>query len=274
MRLSRPPGWFERRVRRKVADPGESGFTYFGFRRLPAEQKKKAVLEHFTRVAARYDFMNTVLSFGIHYAWKRRAVAMMNLKPGDTVLDVCGGTGDLAVYAAGRVGKNGRVFVFDMNHEMMRAGLARPQNRKYKDRIFCARGDAECLALPDSSFDAAMVGFGIRNLTSIKRGLAEMYRVLKPGGRVMCLEFSKPVNPVFRQVYDLYSFYAMPLAGRILAGSARSYSCLSETIRMFATAEELADMFTEAGFENVSFKRLTNGIAAIHTGQKPAWIAG
>ncbi|MFW6335009.1 MAG: class I SAM-dependent methyltransferase [Desulfosalsimonas sp.] len=266
------PGWFDRKIRQKVADPGSGAFedTCFGLARMPAEQKKDAVLAHFKQVAPGYDFMNTVLSFGIHYAWKRRAVAMLDLKPGQRVLDVCGGTGDLAVYAAGWIGPQGRSVIYDMNREMMLVGMNRQQNRMYRDRIFCVRGDAEEMALPGNYFDAAMVGFGIRNLTSIRRGLSEMHRVLRPGGRIMCLEFSKPVNPVFRYVYDLYSFYAMPLAGRLLAGSSRSYACLSETIRMFATADELADMFEQAGFSDVSYRRLTNGIAAVHTGRKPA----
>ncbi|MBS0012678.1 MAG: bifunctional demethylmenaquinone methyltransferase/2-methoxy-6-polyprenyl-1,4-benzoquinol methylase UbiE [Desulfobacterales bacterium] len=271
MTFHRIPGWFDHGVRKKVADPDSdaSGYTYFGLKKLPADQKKDAVLAHFNRVAPRYDFMNTVLSFGIHYAWKRKAVAMLGLEPGDRVLDVCAGTGDLAVYAAGWTGAQGRAVIYDMNHEMMRAGLIRPQNRKYRDRIFCVRGDAEDMALPDNFFDAAMVGFGIRNLTSIRQGISEMHRVLKPGGRVMCLEFSKPVNSVFRALYDWYSFSVMPAAGRVLAGSDRSYACLSETIRMFATPEELAAMFEQAGFAEVRFTRLTNGIAAIHTGTKP-----
>ncbi|MFP3999181.1 MAG: bifunctional demethylmenaquinone methyltransferase/2-methoxy-6-polyprenyl-1,4-benzoquinol methylase UbiE [Desulfobacterales bacterium] len=264
------PGWFDRNVREKVADPDAdaSGYTYFGLKRLPADKKKDAVLDHFNRVAPRYDFMNTVLSFGIHYAWKKKAVAVLGLKPGDRVLDVCGGTGDLAVYAAKAAGSNGKVFIYDMNHEMMRAGMARAQNRKYSHRICWIQGDAEQMALGGDLFDAAMVGFGIRNLTNLKQGLSEIYRVIKPGGRIMCLEFSKPVNPVFRQIYDLYSFYAMPMIGRLLAGSARSYACLSETIRMFATAEELADMLVQTGFSNVFFHRLTNGIAAVHIGEK------
>ncbi|MCF8035820.1 MAG: bifunctional demethylmenaquinone methyltransferase/2-methoxy-6-polyprenyl-1,4-benzoquinol methylase UbiE [Desulfobacteraceae bacterium] len=271
MKLLKNPGWFGRQQREKVLNPAadDSGYTYFGLRHLPAEKKKDAVRRHFNQVAPRYDFMNTVLSFGVHYAWKRAAVAMMGLAPGDRVLDVCGGTGDLAVYAAGRIGGQGRVFVYDMNTEMMRAGMIRPENQRLGGRIHYVHGDAECMALPDNCFDAAMVGFGIRNLTHVKQGFAEMYRVLKPGGRMMCLEFSRPVNPVFREVYDLYSFYAMPLIGRLLAGSSQSYACLSETIRMFATAEELKSILAETGFESVSYKRLTNGIAAIHTGRKP-----
>ncbi|MFP4668774.1 MAG: class I SAM-dependent methyltransferase, partial [Desulfobacterales bacterium] len=191
------PGWFDRNVREKVADPDAdaSGYTYFGLRRLPADRKKHAVLDHFNRVAPRYDFMNTVLSFGIHYAWKKKAVAMLGLKPGDRVLDVCGGTGDLAVYAAERTGSSGKVFIYDMNHKMMSAGMARPQNRRYESRIFCIRGDAEYMALRENFFDAAMIGFGIRNLTNLRRGLSGIYKMIKPGGRIMCLEFSKPVNP-------------------------------------------------------------------------------
>jgi len=244
------------------------GTAYFGLRQFQASDKVNAVLAHFNRVAPKYDFMNSVLSLGIHYAWKRKAVRMLALKPGDRVLDVCGGTGDLAVYCARHIGRKGNVFLYDINRAMMDAGRARPQNQAHRMQIHYIQGDAECIACGDERFDAALVGFGIRNLTHLEKGFQEMYRVLKPGGKILCLEFSKPVNPLFRWVYDVYSFSIMPLVGALLAGSSQSYACLSETIRMFASPDELQAILETIGFESVGYHHLTNGIAVIHLGRK------
>ncbi|HMA86625.1 MAG TPA: bifunctional demethylmenaquinone methyltransferase/2-methoxy-6-polyprenyl-1,4-benzoquinol methylase UbiE [Desulfosalsimonadaceae bacterium] len=270
MKLFNIPRWFDRDGREKMFDEyvETSGTAHFGLRQMRREEKEKAVRAHFNRVAPKYDFMNTLLSFGIHYAWKRTAVRMLDLKPGHQVLDVCGGTGDLAVFAARRIGAAGNVYVYDMNRAMMEAGRSRQINEASRHRLHYIQGDAECIAFPDNRFDAAMVGFGIRNLTHLKKGFSEMHRLLKPGGKIMCLEFSKPVNPLFRSLYDLYSFHVMPLLGSLLAGSSQSYSCLSETIRMFATALELKEILESIGFVSVFYKRLTNGIATVHVGQK------
>ncbi len=242
----------------------------FGFDEVPADDKARRVKKHFDSVAPVYDFMNTVLSFGIHYAWKRVAVRSMHLRPGQRVLDVCGGTGDLAALAARTVGPSGHVVLYDINRAMMLAGRPRLDRSEMGDRIHWVQGDAEAIALADGAFDAAMVGFGIRNVTRMDRGFAEMYRVLKPGGTLMCLEFSKPVNPVFRWLYDLYSFRIMPKAGDLLAGNRGAYTHLSESIRMFALPEEISAMLEGIGFTRVRFRRLTNGIAVIHTGRKPS----
>ena len=265
------PVWFNKNERQKMFDSyvDRAGTAYFGFRQFQASDKVKAVLAHFNRVAPKYDFMNSVLSFGIHYAWKRKAIRMLDLKPGNRILDVCGGTGDLAVYCTNHTGKAGRVFLYDINRAMMEAGRVRPQNRARNDQIDYVQGDAEHIACGDGRFDVAMVGFGIRNLTHLEKGFQEMYRVLKPGGKLLCLEFSKPVNPVFRWLYDFYSFNIMPAAGALLAGSSQSYACLSETIRMFASPEELKTILETIGFESVAYYHLTNGIAAIHIGRKP-----
>jgi demethylmenaquinone methyltransferase/2-methoxy-6-polyprenyl-1,4-benzoquinol methylase len=269
--LRKLPKWLKKHERGKMADSqvDQTGTAYFGFRRFKTETKIGAVQAHFSRVAPKYDFMNSVLSFGIHHAWKRQAVRMLGLKMGDYILDVCGGTGDLAVLSAVRIGKSGKVVLYDINEMMMQAGRKRSQNIKLSDGIQYVLGDAEKIACRDDRFDAAMVGFGIRNLTHLKKGFQEMHRVLKPGGRIMCLEFSRPVNRLFCWLYDLYSFRIMPAVGQLLAGSSQSYACLSETIRMFATPEELTAILEEVGFEAVTFKRFTNGIAVVHVGTKP-----
>jgi demethylmenaquinone methyltransferase/2-methoxy-6-polyprenyl-1,4-benzoquinol methylase len=243
-------------------------FAYFGYRPVPPAEKEKLVHQHFDTVSARYDFMNTLLSFGMHYPWKWTAVRLLGLQDGDRVLDVCGGTADLALLAAKTMGPAGRVVVYDINRAMMAAGRPKVARAGLASRITFLQGDAEHLSCPDAIFDAAMVGFGIRNLTHPEAGFKEMYRVLKPGGRLMCLEFSQPVTAWFRRLYDLYSFYLMPLMGRIFVGSWQAYTYLPESIRMFAHPEEVSVTLEALGFTRVSYRRLTNGIAVIHLGVK------
>jgi demethylmenaquinone methyltransferase/2-methoxy-6-polyprenyl-1,4-benzoquinol methylase len=243
--------------------------AYFGYRQVRAADKEKLVRRHFDTVARKYDLMNTLLSFGLHHLWKRAAVRLMGLRPGDRVLDVCGGTADLALRAARAVGETGRVIVYDINRAMMAAGRPKVAGSPLAPLIGYIQGDAERLACPDASFDAAMVGFGIRNLTRPQVGFEEMFRVLKPGGIMMCLEFSKPKTAWFRRLYDFYSFYVMPAVGRIMVGSWDAYTYLPESIRMFSQPEELAAVLTAIGFTGVRFRRLTNGIAVIHLGVKP-----
>jgi len=249
-----------------LPDSGET--AYFGYRRVAATDKGLLVSKHFNTVAARYDLMNTLLSFGLHHLWKRTAVKMLGLKDGDRVLDVCGGTGDLALLAARVVGPRGRVLIYDINRAMLAAGRPKIARSPLAPRIIYLQGDAERLSCPDASFDAAMVGFGIRNLTHPENGFQEMHRILKPGGSLMCLEFSQPTWAWFRWLYDLYSFYFMPLAGRIMVGSWQAYTYLPESIRMFARPRELSGVLEEIGFSKVRFRRLSNGIAAVHVGVK------
>jgi len=243
--------------------------AYCGYRQVSAAAKGKLVHQHFDTVARKYDLMNTLLSCGLHHLWKRAAVRLMKLKPGDRVLDVCGGTADLALRAARTVGDTGSVVVYDINWAMMAAGWPKVAGSTLAPRIGYIQGDAERLSCADASFDAAMVGFGIRNLTHPEVGFKEMFRVLKPGGTMMCLEFSKPKTAWFRRLYDFYSFYVMPFIGRIMVGSEDAYTYLPESIRMFSQPEELSAVLAEIGFIRVRYRRLTDGIAVIYLGVKP-----
>lgn len=242
--------------------------AYFGYRRVPAEEKAQFVRKHFNIVAEKYDLMNTLLSFGIHHLWKRIAVRIMALNPGDRVLDVCGGTGDLAILAARTAGVSGRVIVYDINRAMIEVGRHKIKGSSSGKHIWYVQGDAEHLPFPDGYFDAAMVGFGIRNVTHMDLGFQEMWRILKPGGKMMCLEFSKPTAPLFRRLYDFYSFHFMPLIGGIIAGSYKAYLHLTESIRTFVMPDKLTDMIEQAGFSRIITRKLTNGIAIIHMATK------
>ncbi len=212
--------------------------------------------------------MNTVLSFGLHHFWKRWAVEALLLNAGDRVIDVCGGTADLSILAGGWVGDKGRVLLYDINRAMMEGGKGKVSRASLNDRVCYVQGDAEGISSPQGVFDAALVGFGIRNLTHMEKGLAEMHRVLRPGGKFMCLEFSLPTSPWFRFLYDFYSFHLMPLAGKLLAGTREAYLYLPESIRKFPPPEDLSRMLREIGFSRVTYRRLTNGIAVIHTAVK------
>ncbi len=270
MELWKNPRWFGAGKRQEQLDDyiEQTGSARFGIRTYKESEKYKAVMRHFNRVAPKYDFMNSLLSMGIQHVWKRAAVRMLDIRPGEKVLDVCGGTGDLSILAARRTGPGGRVVIFDINRAMIEAGRHKIDPYPELAHISYVQGNAEEITFPDATFDAAMVGFGIRNVTHLKRGFKEMHRVLKPGGRILCLEFSRPVNPLFRGLYDFYSFNVMPLLGELIAGSAESYACLPETIRMFPLPDELAAIFEGIGFEKVRYRVMTNGIAVAHVGIK------
>lgn len=261
--------WLDHRTAGKQASENVSeDATYFGYQRVSMGRKANRVKHHFDTVAKRYDFMNSLLSFGIHHAWKRQAVRMMALKAGYRVLDVCAGTGDLAILAGSRIGVSGLTVLYDFNHDMMAAGRKKISESDCPGALTYTQGDAEQIAFPDGCFDAAMVGFGIRNLTRIRTGFEEMYRVLKPGGTMMCLEFSKPTSPFFRWFYDVYSFYVMPFLGELIAGSRTAYTHLPESIRSFPLPDVLSEMLYRIGFSNVTCHYLTNGIAVIHLARK------
>jgi demethylmenaquinone methyltransferase/2-methoxy-6-polyprenyl-1,4-benzoquinol methylase len=242
--------------------------THFGYRLVPEREKRLYVKKLFDLVAQKYDFMNTLFSFGIHFLWKRSAVKMLELRPGQSVIDVCGGTGDLSMLAAKAVGSSGHIILYDISRTMMMRRLPKIRRSEHGNHIYHVQGDAEEISLPDQSVDAIMVGFGVRNLTHIEKGLTEMYRVLKPGGKLVCLDFSEPTAPAFKFLYDCYSFYIIPLLGSIMVGSWSAYRYLCESIRMFLSPAELTDMLKRVGFFRVIHRRMTRGIAVIHLAEK------
>jgi demethylmenaquinone methyltransferase/2-methoxy-6-polyprenyl-1,4-benzoquinol methylase len=264
------PTWSEEQKRKEQLDDYISlkRQAQFGFEELSERDKAERVRRHFNSVAYKYDMMNTVLSLGVHYLWKKIAVAGLGLKPGEAVLDVCGGTGDLSVMSKKAVGPSGNVVLYDINWDMINAGRVKRTNARCRGTIRYVQGDAERISFPDGTFDVVMIGFAVRNITHMKQAFKEMHRVLKPGGRFLCLEFSKPVWPCFRLLYDWYSFHIMPLLGDLMMGERKAYTCLPETIRLFLMPDELTGVLTSAGFFGVTYERMTNGIAVAHTGTK------
>ncbi len=247
--------------------------THIGYQRIAKKEKAKWVRHQFDTVARRYDLMNTLLSCGIHYVWKRIALHLLNAKTGARILDLCGGTGDLAVSAKKRVGPDGRVVLCDINREMMKVGKAKSSHSAIRRALDYVQGDAEQLPFPDEFFDGAVVGFGIRNLTDMIQGFREMHRILKPGGSMVCLEFSNPNSPPVKALYHFYSFHIMPRVGALFTGSQEAYTYLPESIRLFPSPDALAVQLAEIGFEKIEFRRLSLGIAVIHRGVKAAsWI--
>jgi demethylmenaquinone methyltransferase / 2-methoxy-6-polyprenyl-1,4-benzoquinol methylase len=239
--------------------------TDFGFQKVPEHEKAEKVAGVFSSVAHRYDIMNDLMSGGLHRAWKRFAVEMSAVRKGGRVLDVAGGTGDLSSLFLSRVGESGEVWLTDINHEM----LARGRDRLIDaGRVLPAvQCDAERLPLRDGCFDCAIVGFGLRNMTHKDKALAEMLRVVRPGGRVLVLEFSQVWRPL-RPVYDAYSFRLLPLLGKLVTGDADSYRYLVESIRKHPGQEELKQMMEQAGCARVDYYNLTAGVVALHVGHK------
>ena len=239
--------------------------THFGYETVDESEKARRVRNVFDSVASRYDVMNDLLSMGMHRAWKAYTVAVANVKPGDRVLDIAGGTGDLARAFARKVGDSGTVVHTDINEAMLRTGRDRLlDDGLVLPTITC---DAERLPFPDAAFDLVTVAFGLRNMTHKDVALAEMCRVLRPGGRLLVLEFSKVAKPLAKP-YDWYSFNVMPLIGRFVAGDAESYRYLAESIRMHPDQQTLKAMMKEAGFGHVDVHNLSAGVVALHAGIK------
>lgn len=242
----------------------------FGDRTVGAEEKKRLVDDQFSRIARNYDRANALFSLGLQRRWKRAAVRRLGLRPGETVLDVCGGTADLALRAARIVGPRGHVAVYDLNRAMIEAGRMKGARSRPGAAVEFVRGDAERLSISDATFDAAIVGFGLRNLARLDRGLLEIFRVLKPGGRLAALEFSLPRPGTLRSLYDLYSRLVLVPASRLITGADGPYRYLVESIRAFAGTEDIAAGLLAAGFVDIGARRLTFGVAEITFGRKPA----
>ncbi len=239
--------------------------THFGFQTVPEEQKVQKVAEVFHSVASKYDVMNDLMSGGLHRLWKAFTIAQAGVRPGFKVLDIAGGTGDLAKAFAKQAGPTGEVWLTDINESMLRVGRDRLLNKGLlTPTLLC---DAEKLPFPNNYFDRVTVAFGLRNMTHKDQALAEMQRVLKPGGKLLVLEFSK-VWELLQKPYDVYSFSVLPWLGKQIANDAESYRYLAESIRMHPDQETLKQMLKDAGLERVEYFNLTAGVAALHSGVK------
>ncbi|MEA3149114.1 MAG: demethylmenaquinone methyltransferase / 2-methoxy-6-polyprenyl,4-benzoquinol methylase [Gammaproteobacteria bacterium] len=245
-----------------------SNRTDFGFEKVDWADKAKRVRSVFASVAAKYDVMNDLMSFGVHRLWKHFTLSLTGLRPGQAALDVAGGTGDLAIGMLRQVGKHGRVVLSDINPSMLEVGRDRLLDLGFVGNVQCLVADAERLPFEDDSFDCLTIGFGLRNVTDKAAALRSMYRVLKPGGQLLVLEFSTPVAPGLKPLYDAYSFNVLPLLGRFVAQDAASYRYLAESIRMHPDQETLLDMLRTAGFEQARYHNLSGGIVALHRGYK------
>lgn len=241
----------------------------FGFRQVPTNEKQDLVNQVFSKAASRYDQMNDLMSSGLHRLWKDDMITMLNPPKGDRVfsaLDVAGGTGDIAFRILDAGGANTRATVADISPEMVNEGQKRGEIEGRLARCSFTVGNAESLAFPEKCFDSYTIAFGIRNVTHIDKALVEAYRVLKPGGRFLCLEFSHLELPLAQKLYDAYSFTIIPAVGKVVTGDGQPYRYLVESIRTFPKQEALAEMMREAGFSRVTYRNLTGGVVAIHSG--------
>ena len=239
--------------------------THFGFDEVPTSEKQQRVASVFDSVASKYDLMNDVLSFGVHHLWKRFTLELCGLRPGHKVLDLAGGTGDLAIKQANIVGETGQVFLGDINAAMLEQGQDRVIDKGLIGRITPIQCNAEILPFDDNSLDCITIAFGLRNVTDKEKALASMQRVLKPGGRLCVLEFSRPIYEPLEKVYDFYSFKILPKLGEVIAKDRESYQYLAESIRMHPDQDTLKQMMLEnGGFDEVEIHNLSGGIVALH----------
>ena len=248
-----------------AGDPPNPEARWFGYREVDPGEKTGLVRDVFDRVARRYDLMNDLMSGGVHRLWKDQLIAAIRPRPGATLLDVAGGTGDISFRYLDRAGPAARAIVCDINESMLRVGRDRAIDRGLVSGIEWACGDAEALPIADRSVDVYTIAFGLRNVTGIDAALAEARRVLKPGGRFFCLEFSRVTVPLLRQAYELYSFTVIPQLGAVVARDRDSYRYLVESIRRFPDQESLVSRMEQAGLEKCRYRNLSGGIAAIHS---------
>ena len=246
----------------------DSTTTDFGFQQVNWKDKQRKVADVFHSVANKYDLMNDVMSFGIHRLWKREAISHAKVRTRQTVLDLAGGTGDLAHRLSHKVGEHGLVILSDINRSMLTLGKEKLINQGCVGNIQYIEANAECLPFGTNSFDCVTMAFGLRNVTDKSAALASIQQVLKPGGKVVILEFSKPLLPLLNQLYDQYSFKVLPLLGKIIANDAESYRYLAESIRKHPDQQALKQMMLSVGFDKVVYHNLTAGIVALHIGYK------
>ncbi len=244
----------------------ENATTHFGYRDVAVADKNRLVRGVFDSVAGKYDLMNDLMSLGVHRLWKRHFIAISNIQAGQRVLDLAGGTGDIAALMSKRVGSSGSVVLSDINQAMLAVGRQRLEDRGIVGNIEYSLANAEKLPFRDGEFDAVTIAFGLRNVTDQPAALREMFRVLKPGGRALILEFSRVEFEGLKKIYDGYSFEILPRLGKLVANDEESYRYLAESIRKHPGQDELADMMVEAGFMNVTYRNLTGGVVAIHSG--------
>ncbi len=243
----------------------DNSTTHFGFSQVKTEEKQAKVAEVFHSVANKYDLMNDVMSMGIHHLWKKFTIELCGLRDGHVVLDLAGGTGDLAIKQAKLVGDSGHVVLADINASMLQEGRDRVLNKGLVNRISTTQCNAEILPFEDNSFDCITIAFGLRNVTDKAKALSSMRRVLKPGGRLCVLEFSKPLYQPLEKIYDFYSFNILPRMGELIANDRESYQYLAESIRMHPDQETLKNMMLEeAGFDEAEVFNMTGGIVALH----------